>query len=239
MAPAEPPPSRGESERFEPGAITELSAELALSRLPPGRHGLPRSFVDRNQRLRLIAAMLAVLSRHGYPGTTVSHVTREAGVSRASFYSQFASKEECFLATYDLAASWLCERVERAVTAVEEWPAGVSAGVAEALRLLAANPPVARLIAVESLQAGPVPRRRQQACLGHFAEALRAGRPGHFELPADLEELLLGGVISLIGRYVDTGRTEQLPEATVELVHYLLIPYLEPGETRRIAAQAA
>jgi AcrR family transcriptional regulator len=239
MAPREPPPGGGEPERFDPGALAGMPPELALSRLPVGRHGLPRSFVVSNQRLRIVAAMLQVLPRHGYPETTIGHLTEEAGVSRAAFYKQFASKEECFLATYDLASRWLCDRVERAAAAHEEWSAGVRVGVSEALRLLAANPALAHLIAVEALQAGPAARERQQACLTRFAEALRAGRPGRPELPADLEELLLGGALSLIARYVDTGRAERLPDATAELVQYLLIPYLEPGEPKRIAAQAA
>jgi AcrR family transcriptional regulator len=239
MAASEPPPGGTGSERFEPSVLAELPPELALSRLPVGRHGLPRSFIVRNQRLRIVAAMLGVLPRHGYPGTTIGHLTREAGVSRAAFYRQFASKEECFLATYDLAGRWLCERVEQAVDANDEWPVRVRSGVSEALRLLAGNPPLARLIAVEAQQAGAAARERQQACLAHFAEALRAGRPRRGQLPADLEELLLGGVFSLVARYVDAGRAEQLPDVTAELVQYLLIPYLEPGETRRIAAQAA
>jgi AcrR family transcriptional regulator len=230
MAPGEPPPGGGGPERFEPGALAGLPPELALSRLPPGRHGLPRSFVVRNQRLRIVAAMLRVLPRHGYPGTTIGHVTQEAGVSRAAFYEQFGSKEDCFLATYDLASQWLCERVERAVAAEGEWSARVRAGTSEALHLLAANPAVAHLIAVEAAQAGRVARERQQACLARFAGALRAGRPGRAEPPAYLEELLLGGAVSLIARYVDTGRAEQLPEATAVLVEYLLIPYLGPGE---------
>lgn len=231
-------PADGEPERFEPDALADLPPELALPRLPVGRHGLPRSFIVRHQRLRIVAAMVRVLPRHGYPGTTIAHLTEEARVSRASFYAQFESKEECFLATYDLAAEWLCERVERAVTEHKEWPSRVRAGVAEALRLLAANPAVAHLIAVEALQAGPAGRERRQACLIRFAEALRAGRPVRGELPVDLEELLLGGVLSLIARYVDTGRAERLPEATAELVQYLLIPYLEPGEPGRVADQA-
>lgn len=233
------PPADAEPERFEPDTLAALPPEAALSRLPPGRHGLPRSFVAGNQRLRIVAAMLRVLPRHGYPATTIGHVTEEAGVSRSAFYGQFKSKEECFLATYDLAAEWLCERVERAAARDEEWPARVGAGVSEALRLLAANPLLAHLIAVEALQAGATARRRWQACLARLAEALRADRPRHAGLPADLEELLIGGAFSQVALYVDTGRTEQLAEATAELVHYLLIPYLEPGETRRIVDEAA
>jgi AcrR family transcriptional regulator len=213
-----------EPERFEPDTLAELPPEAALSRLPPGRHGLPRSFVAGNQRLRIVAAMLRVLPRHGYPATTIGHVTEEAGVSRATFYGQFKSKEECFLTTYDLAAGWLCERVERAAAGDEEWPVRVSAGVSEALRLLAANPLLAHLIAVEALQAGSTARRRWQACLARLAVALRAGRPRDTELPAEIEQLLLGGAFSLVARYVDTGRTERLGEATAELTHYLLTP---------------
>lgn len=233
------PPADAEPERFEPDALAALPDELALSRLPVGRHGLPRSFVDRNQRLRLVAAMLRVLPLHGYPRTTIGHVTKEAGVSRSAFYAQFKSKEECFLATYDLAAAWLCERVEGAVAAHEEWPHGVRAGVSEALRLLAANPKLAHLIAVEALQAGQVARQRWQGCLTRLADALRAGRPNQAEAPPDMEELLVGGAFAFVARYVDTGRTEQLADASAELVHYLLIPYLDPGETRRIADEAA
>jgi AcrR family transcriptional regulator len=233
------PPGGAESDRFDPDAAVELPDELALAQLPAGRHGLPRAFVVRNQRLRIIAAMLRVLPLHGYAGTTIGHITKEAGVSRAAFYGQFAGKEECFLATYNLAGEWLYERVAQAVDEDDDWPERVRVGVSETLRLLAANPSMARLVAVEALAAGPAARERQQACLARFAEALRAARPPGAGLPVELEEMLLGGVVATIGRYVDAGRTEQLPEATAELVQYLLIPYLEPAETRRIAARAA
>ncbi len=212
------PPADDGPERFEPDALAALPAELALSRLPVGRHGLPRSFVARNQRLRLIAAMLRVLPRHGYAQTTIGHVTREAGVSRSAFYSQFESKEECFLATYDLAAVWLCGRVEAAAAADGQWAERVRAGVSGAMRLLATNPDVAHLIAVEANQGGPAARRRQQACIIRLATALRADRPSDLALPGDLEELLVGGTLSLIARYVDAGRVEQLPDATGDLV---------------------
>lgn len=225
-------------ERFDPVALAGQPEKRPLGRLPAGRHRLPRSFVARNQRMRLVGAMLQALPRHGYPRITIGHLTQEAGVSRAAFYEQFRSKEECFLAAYDLAGEWLCDQVERAVDVGEEWPARVCVGVSVALRLLAANPLLAQLFAVEALQAGPTARERQQACLARFAQALHSGRLGDSELPAELEEMLLGGVIATIGRYVDAGRAEQLPEATTELVEYLLIPYLGPGETRRVARAA-
>jgi AcrR family transcriptional regulator len=234
-----PSPADAEPERFEPDALADLPAELALSPLPAGRHGLPRSFVARNQRLRIVAAMLRVLPVHGYPAITIGHVTREAGVSRSAFYAQFKSKEECFLATYDIAAEWLCERVEGAAATEEHWPSRVCAGVSESMRLLAANPDIAHLIAVSALQAGAVARRRRQACVTRLAGALRAGLPPTAGLPVDLEELLVGGVMAHVARYVDGGDVERLADSTAELVQYMLIPYLDPAESRRIADQAA
>jgi TetR/AcrR family transcriptional regulator len=233
------PPGDAEPDRFEPDALAGLPPEAALSRLPPGRHGLPRSFVAGNQRLRIVAAMLRVLPRHGYPATTIGHVTEEAGVSRASFYAQFDNKEDCFLATYDLAAAWLCERVERASAGDREWSSRVRAGVSEALRLLAANPEVAHLIAIEAGRAGSAARQRRRECLNGLAEALRTGRPSGGELPVELEQLLIGGALAHVARYVEADRIEQLADATPALVHYMLIPYLDPVESRRIAEQAA
>lgn len=238
MASGQPPSGETEPERFEPDTLAQLLPGAAPQRLPVGRHRLPRSFVARNQRLRIIAAMLRVLPEHGYAATTIGRLTGDARVSKAAFYEHFEGKEECFLATYDLASQWLCERIEQAVAADDEWPVRVRTGTSEALRLLAANPDLARLFAIEALQAGPAARERQQAFLARFAEALRAGRPNRPELPVELEEMLLGGVVATIGRYVDGGQTAQLVDATDELVQYLLIPYLDPEETRR-AAKAA
>jgi AcrR family transcriptional regulator len=224
-----------EPPRFDPAGFAELPDELALGQLPPGRHGLPRSFVVRNQRLRIVAALLRMLPRHGYAETTIGHITKEARVSRAAFYGQFAGKEECFLEAYDLSSAWLCDGVEEAV-ADEPWPARVRTGVGEILRLLAANPPLAHLVAIEALQAGTAARKRQQASLARLAEILGLGRPTRPELPRDLEQLLLGGALSVLARQVESDKTEQLPEIEAALVECLLIPYLGPGESKRIAA---
>jgi AcrR family transcriptional regulator len=233
------PPGGWEPERFEPEVLAGLPPGYALRPLPVGRHGLTRAQVVRNQRMRLVSAMLSALSEHGYAATTIAHLARDAGVSRAAFYQQFDSKKECFLATYDLAGRWLCERVERAVAADAEWLGRVRLAVAATLHLLAANPTLAHLFAIDVFQAGRTARERQQACLAHFAKTLRDGRSGHSDLPPELEEMLLGGALTTIARYVDSGQVERLPEATEELLQYLLIPYLGAEESRRIASEAA
>ncbi len=238
MAPGGPPGGGSAPERFEPAVLAGLPPGFALKRLPVGRHGLTRAQVFRNQRMRLVEAMLQMLARRSYAEISIGNLAEQAGVSRSTFYEQFEDKEECFLVTYDLAARWFCERVERAMGARGEWPARVHAGVVEALRLLAGNRSLARLFAVDVLHAGPTARERQRACLARLAEALRVGRADRVDLPAELEEMLLGGALATIARYVDSDRIEQLPDATTELLQYLLIPYLGPGETQRIARAA-
>jgi len=211
---------------FDRDRLGGLPAELAMARLPPGRHGLSRSFVSENQRLRLLAATLRLLPEHGYHGLTIGRITEEASVSRAAFYAQFSCKEECLLATYDIASGWLCERVEAAVEGIGDWEERIRVGAAEVLRLLATNPPVAHLLAVETYRAGAAAYERQQTLLGRFADALRDAVPSARELPGEMADLLIGGIVSLIARYVSSGRADELPEATAPLVEYLLIPYL-------------
>jgi len=46
--------------------------------------------------------MIEVVSERGYPETRVVDVIGVAGVSRKTFYELFDSKEDCFLAAYDV-----------------------------------------------------------------------------------------------------------------------------------------
>jgi len=56
-----------------------------MEKLPRGRHGLPREFVERNQRERLIAALAEALYERGYDKTTVSAIGKRASVSKSDF----------------------------------------------------------------------------------------------------------------------------------------------------------
>ena len=127
----------GGPERFEPDPFGSLpTEELALARLPPGRHCLPRSFVLRSQRLRIVAGMLHGLHEHSYPGTTIGHITAEARVSPGRFLPGVRRQGGLLLATSDAVSRWVCERVEAAVAGAADWE-GVHAGAA--LGLVRAN----------------------------------------------------------------------------------------------------
>jgi AcrR family transcriptional regulator len=219
----------------------ELPPELA--RLPPGRHGLPREFIAHNQRERLIAGLAEAVAEHGYTGTTIAHITRHAAVSRRTFYEHFSSKDECFVAAYQIVMEKLREQVEAAFEQVDDWPHAVKSGVAAMLAFLAAEPNLARLAMVEAQVAGPAVVERYDEAIKGFVPFFRAGREeaaassAAAALTPTTEDALVGGMVSLISRRVLAGKTEQLEELLPDLVEFILTPYLGPEEAERIATE--
>jgi AcrR family transcriptional regulator len=211
-----------------------------LSRLPPGRHGLPREFVTRNQRERLIAGLAEAVAEHGYAGTTIAHITKHAAVSRRTFYEHFSSKDECFVAAYDMVMSELNQRVGEAFEQEEEWPEAVRAGIAAMLDFLTAEPHLARLSMVEALVAGPVVVERYDAAIQNLVPYFEAGREGR---PAEVleglspttEEALVGGMVSLISRRIFADRTGELEALLPDLVEFALTPYLGSAAAAKVA----
>jgi len=214
-----------------------------LSRLPPGRHGLPREFVVHNQRERLIAGLAEAVAENGFASTTIAHITRHAAVSRRTFYEHFSSKDECFVAAYDAVLEQLGERVGEAFRAEEEWPQAIRAGIAAMLSFLAHEPNLARLCMVEALVAGPVVVERYDAAIQSLVPYFREGRKGRppevlSRLSPTTEEALVGGMVSLVSRRIFAGRTAELEALLPDLVEFALTPYLGSAEAAK-AAKAA
>jgi len=211
-----------------------------LSRLPPGRHGLPREFVVHNQRERLIAGLAEAVAESGYGGTTIADITRHAAVSRRTFYEHFEGKDECFVAAFDTVTEQLRERVEEAYRAEDEWTAAITAGIEAMLAFLAAEPNLARLAVVEALVAGPVVVERYDAAVQTFLPYFEAGREGKpkrvlAHLSDSTEEALVGGMVSLISRRIVAGETEELEALFPDLVEFTLTPYVGNDEAARLA----
>src|SRR6476661_4005029 len=96
------------------------SQRSTRSKLPPGRHGLSRSFVAQNQRDRILASGADGCSAEGYDKMAVGENNRAAGVSRRTFYEHFKNKEHAFLAAYDAVVAQLLQRVSGAVESADE-----------------------------------------------------------------------------------------------------------------------
>jgi AcrR family transcriptional regulator len=210
-----------------------------MDRLPRGRHGLSPEFVARNQRDRLISALILTLDEVGYQKTTVSMIGRRAAVSKSDFYKHFDSKDDCFFAAYEFAAQRVRAAVVDACAAVagEEWPARVRAGVVSLLTTLAAEPALAAILLAEGLRAGRGIYDRYQAAVEGFVPLLREGAPdppGGAAVPPATDEAVVGGIASLLSRRATAGETEDLAALIPDVLEFALTPHLGTEGARRI-----
>lgn len=212
-----------------------------MERLPRGRHGLSPEFVAKNQRDRLIAALTRALCEAGYQKTTVSYISRLAGVSKSDFYRHFESKDDCFAVAYEAAVARIREAVREACAkpAPDDRAARLRSGLGALLSLLAGDPPLASIVLVEGLRAGPEIYDRYQAALEEFVELVREVAPPDgdgAEIPAATHEAVVGGIASLLGRRVLAGEAERLDRLFPEVSEFALTPYLGAEEARRIVS---
>jgi len=204
---------------------------------------LQREFVARNQRERLISGLADAAAEHGYGATTVSHITRCAGVTRRVFYEHFAGKDECSVAAYESVMAELRERITMAAEEAGDWPHAVKAGIGAMLRFLVAEPNLARLAMVDAPAAGPVLLEQYDAAIEAFFPYFRLGHTGHpsaapATLSPTLEKALVGGMVSVISSRIHEGKVAELEALLPDLVEFTLTPYLGPVEATRIAHES-
>jgi len=198
-------------------------------RPPPGRQQLSREFISQHQRARIISALAEETVAQGYRAVTVADIVRRAGIARNTFYENFSSKEDCFLAAQDFAVVEALRRVVDAATPVESWPARVDAGLSAFLHYVAGEPALARTCIVEALSAGPASLARYEESLQSFIPLFRIGRkvsPHGEDLPETLEETIVGGIFWIIYQRIIRGETEQIERLRPELLEFALAPYL-------------
>jgi AcrR family transcriptional regulator len=198
--------------------------------------------IARSQRERLLEAAVRVAAEKGYGATTVTDLTREAGISRTTFYEMFEDKEACFLAAYEEVVDALVRRIAAAYEAEEGWPRRARAGLAALLEALAEEPDVARLALVDVGAAGPAAQRRYRAALQRLTPFFDEGRdfaPDGRSLPANTSRMAIGAVAGLISDELAEGRAEQLPNLLSDVLFATLVPYIGPAAAAREVGEKA
>jgi AcrR family transcriptional regulator len=200
-----------------------------------------RDAAAADQRRRILEAMADLAAERGYPATTIETIVRRAKIGYATFYKNYADKEECFLALFDAAVERTLREVEDAYEReAGPWPDRVGAGLGALFAEIAAHPNVARACMVEALTAGPKGVARHEAMLKRFAPLLRPGRelnPRQAELPETLEDTLAGGVLWVVNQRLVAGEAEKLRALLPETLEFLLRPYVGEEEAAREAGE--
>jgi len=201
-----------------------------------------RDAAAADQRRRILEAAADLVAEHGYQGATMETIVRRAKVGYATFYKNFADKEECYLALLDAAYGVTAHRVRRAYDREREWPDKVAAGLGALFETIAEHPNVGRACLVEVLTAGPEAVSRHEAMLKTFIPLLRPGRelnPRRANLPATLEDTLIGGVLWVLNQRLVAGEAEALRTLLPETIEFVLRPYVGEDRAAREAELAA
>jgi len=167
--------------------------------------------------------MAQTVARRGYAATPVAEVLKAAGVSRRTFYEQFADKEDCFLAAYDAIVALCTERLVAAYHAGETWEDGIAFAYDALLNTLAAEPDFAHLGVVDVLAAGPRALARREAALRRFARFIDFTRERADVVatpPTLVGQAIVGGIHELVYSTLVRGNAARLPQLTAELLHY-------------------
>lgn len=188
-----------------------------------GEPSLPRAFTPTTQRERLLDGMAITVAHRGYAATPVAAVLEAAGVSRRTFYEQFADKQDCFLAAYDAFVALCTERLVAGYHAGESWEDGIARAYDALLTTLAAEPDFAHLGVVDVLAAGPAGIARRDETLRRFArfvEHTRERAQACLRPPRFVGQAIVGGIHELVYSHIARGETARLPGLRDELLHY-------------------
>jgi AcrR family transcriptional regulator len=200
---------------------------LGIVKLPSGRHGLPRTFVARNQRDRIMLAVADAVSALGYVATTIEDVIQRAGVSRRTFYDHFSGKEEAFLDAYDGASEQLYTCVFAAIAAAEGSQAQLTACLRAFLEFVAREPAYADMCIVEVLTAGPKALERRDRIMGDFARFFDDAVAAESDAVVTplTSEAMVGGVYEIVYKRVLRRETATIVALLPDLVCFCLLPY--------------
>lgn len=223
------------------GMADSRSLSERLAKMPPGRHLVPRDFVAQNQRERMLLATAELVAERGYQKTTIELIAKTARVALTTFYEQFSSKEECFLAAFDETVEAAAEVFGELLDEEQSWADQISSGIEILLEMVVTEQPRARLCIVEAQAAGGAALVRYQAMLESVASKLREGRafnPRASRLPEGLEVAIAGGLAWLVHQRLVADQVDDIKALLPEMLQVTLTPYIGEVEASR-AADAA
>jgi TetR/AcrR family transcriptional regulator len=192
-----------------------------VRQLPPGRHNLTREEVAADQRNRIFRALTSAMAAKGYAATTVADVIKGAGVSRQTFYEQFDSKQECFMASFAMQQQLVVDQISR--TPASNSPMQRFATMLETyLGALASRPERARIYLVEVYAAGPEAISRRRVLQEQFVEGIAA----IFDAQTPADRFACRALVGAISTLVTTALVDGGPDA----VRGLHQPFVELAE---------
>ncbi len=236
-APTIAPSSTG---RETPVPISER-AQRAEGRLPSGRSDMPRQFIVKSQRERIVDATAAIAAEKGLAAVTIPEIAKRANVSYQTFYDIYPSKHDAFLGAQKVGMHQALRITMEAYEAQDDWPRAIAAGLSALTEYLASEPTHAHLSVVDTFAASPETIEIRGASMSGFASYFQPGYElaGASTAPSIAAEAITGGIWQVFHHCIENDCLAELPGAAPQLTYMALTPFVGPEEAARVGREAA
>ena len=183
-------------------------------------------------RQRLLGGLATSIGERGYRETKISDIVRHARTSRRTFYAEFASKDECFVALLAATNEQLRETITEAVDPAAPWDRQVRQAVEAYVESVASEPAITLSWIRELPALGMVGRQVQRDAMDTLTDMLflladndEFRRAGTRPVSRPIALILLGGLRELTATIVeDGGDIRDLTEVGIQAATALLGP---------------
>ena len=220
-----------------PADLAGSSLRLDAQPLPRRRHRLPVAVAGRMQRARIMCATAELMLARGYADVTVTDIVAASRISRTTFYTHFASKQDAFLAAQQHGSVGLLRACASAYFAPSRWPQRVWNVLRVVTGVVEANPEFAHVRLVDCYTAGPVAVDHMEQLRGAAGVFLQEGfrfRRQAGVLPTLCVEAITGAVFELVRRDLAAGDGAIVPRRLPQLTFVAIAPFTGPRVAARI-----
>jgi AcrR family transcriptional regulator len=208
------------------------TARLRDAAAPPPDVGAAGAGNGGSFRERLIGGLASSIRERGFRDTTIADIVRHARTSRRTFYAEFTSKEECYVALLDALNEALRAQIAAAVDPEASWERQVRQAVVAYVDNVASEPALSVSWIRELPALGTLGRQVQRRAMEVITDLLLQldtnegfRRAGTVPMTRPLATILLGGIRELSAAILeDSGDIHDLTEVAVQAATALLRP---------------
>jgi AcrR family transcriptional regulator len=183
-------------------------------------------------RQRLLEGLATSIEERGYRETKIADIVRHARTSRRTFYAEFTSKDECFVALLAATNEQLRQQITEAVDPAAPWERQVRQAVEAYVESVASDPAITLSWIRELPALGLLGRQVQRDAMGSLTDMIflladndEFRRAGTRPVTRPIALILLGGLRELTATIVeDGGDVRDLTEVGVQAATALLGP---------------
>lgn len=190
-------------------------------------------------RDRILDAVIALMTDHGYPGLTITDIARHAGVSLTTFYVRFDGKDDAVVAALRRCSDQLLDAVAPTFRAAPDWPRGIGATIEAFFDHMAIDPPLARFGAVEAQLGSRAVVEVRQELLAGAQDFLAPGFRAHPDVPAIAGEAIGAAIDALVFEQIVSRGGDRLFEVAPLATYLTLVPFVGVEEACAIANASA